>query len=69
MNLFVYILKPDDKYFLSVKVSVYRKQFKCNYLKIKIYFIHFSLHFQNLHKIWNTFKEKMSLRGYLFLNL
>ena len=26
-------------------------------------------HFQNVHKIWNTLKKKMSLRSYLFLKL
>ena len=66
LRLFVNILTPDDKYSLSVKAGVQRNQFKSNYVKIKKYFLNFFLHFQNLDKIWNTWKKKMSLRGYLF---
>ena len=64
--LFVNILTHDDKYSVSVKASVLRNQFKCSYLKIKKKKLKFSLHFQDLHKIWNTLKKKMSLLGYLF---
>ena len=66
LRLFVNILTPDDKYSLSVKAGVQRNQFKSNYVKIKKYFLNVFLHFQNLDKIWNTWKKKMSLRGYLF---
>ena len=38
LRLFVNILTLDEKYRLSVKASVSRNQFKCNYLKIKKYF-------------------------------
>ena len=31
-------------------------------------FFQFFLHFRKLHKIWNTLKQKMSLRGYFFWN-
>ena len=60
-RLFVNILTPDDKYCLSVKASVYPNKFKCNYLKIKKYYLSFSLHFQNLHQIWNTLKKRWVL--------
>ena len=68
-RLFVNILTTDDKYSLSVKASVERQQFKCNYLKIKKYVFNFFLHYRNLHKVWNALKEKMSLRGDSFLKL
>ena len=32
-------------------------------------FAQFFLRFRNLHKIWNTLKQKMTLKGYLFLKL
>ena len=35
LRLFVNILRSDEKYSLSVKASVYRDQFKSNYLKLK----------------------------------
>ena len=39
LRLFLNVLTPDDKYSLSVKASVWRNQFKYNYLKIKKYFL------------------------------
>ena len=69
LRLLVKSLAPDDKYSLSVKVSPQRNQFKCNYLQIAKYYLNFFLHFQNLHKIWNTLKQKMTLRGDFFLIL
>ena len=63
------MLTPNDKYSLSVKASVHRNQFKCNYLEIKKYLLNFALHFRNLDKIWNTFKKTMNLRGELILKL
>ena len=57
LRLFVKMLKPDDNYSLSVKASVERHQFKCNYVKIKEYFPSFLLHFRNLHKITITLKK------------
>ena len=69
LRLFVNILTPDDKYTLSVKASVSGNQFKCKYRQIEKYFLNLFLHFPNLHKILDTLKEKMNLRGYLFLKL
>ena len=66
---FVNILTADEKCSLSVKASVSRNQYKCNYLKIKKYFLNFFLHFNNPHKILNYLEKKISLRGYLFLKL
>ena len=66
LTLLVNILTPDDKYSLSVKAGVSRNQFKRYYLKIKIYLVNFFLHFQNLHKICNILKEKVSLRSHFF---
>ena len=51
LRRFVKILTPDEKYSLSVKMSVWRKQFKCIYVKMKTIFLNFFLNFQNLHKI------------------
>ena len=67
LRLFVNILATDSKYSFSVKTSVERNEFGCNDLQIKKNFLNFFLHFQNLHKIWNTLRKKMSVRGYLFL--
>ena len=69
LRLLVKSLTPEDKYSLSVKASPQHNHFKCNYLQIRKYFLNFFLHFQNLHKIWNTLKKKMSLRGDFFLIL
>ena len=66
LRLFLNILTPDDKYSLPAKASVYRKQFKCNYLKIKKNFLTFLLHFWNLHKILNTLKKRLPLDGITF---
>ena len=41
LRLFANIFTPDDKYSLSVKVSIQRDQFKCNYLKMKKIFQQF----------------------------
>ena len=69
LRLLVKSLTPDDKYSLSVKASPQHNYFKCNYLQIGKYFLNFFLHFQNLHKICNTLKKKMTLRGDFFLTL
>ena len=69
LRLFVNILTSVDNYSFSVKTSVQRNQFKRNYLPTKKYFFNFFLPFQNLHKIWNTLKQKIILRGYFFLKL
>ena len=58
LRLFVTILTTGGKYFLSVKASVYRNKFKCNYVEIKKYFLNFFLHFRNVHKFLNTLKER-----------
>ena len=67
-SLFVNMLAPDDKYSVSVKASVPRNQFKCNYLKIKKYFLNFSLHFWNLHEIWNTLRKRWASKVICFWN-
>ena len=41
LRLFDNILRPNEKYCLSVKASVSRNKFKCNHLKTKKYFINF----------------------------
>ena len=69
LRLFVNIFTPDEKYSLSVKASVERNQFKCDYLQIKKYVANFFQHLRNLRKDRNTLKKKMNLKGYLFLKL
>ena len=69
LRLFVNILAPDSKYSVSVKASVWWDEFGCTYRQIKNYFLNFLQHFRNFHQISNTFKQKMSLGGYLFLKL
>ena len=69
LKLFLNILTPDDKYSLSVKERVLHNQFKCNYFQIKKSILNFLLIFRNLNKSCNTLKNKMSLRGFLFLKL
>ena len=69
LRLFLTIVTPDNKYIFSVKASVYRNQFRCNYITTKKSFFNFFLHFQNLNIIWNSFKRKFSLRGDFFLKL
>ena len=69
LRLFVNMLTPNEKYSLSVKASVQRNQLKCNYLQIKKYFPNLLLHFQNVHKLWNTLKGMMSLIDDFFVNL
>ena len=54
LKLFVNILTPNEKYSLSVKASVSRNQFKCNYLEIEKYFLNFLLDIRNLHRILNA---------------
>ena len=67
--LFVKILTPSEKYSLSVKVSVYLNQFKCNYLQTKKCFLNFLLHFRNQHEIWNSLKNKMTFIADILLQL
>ena len=69
LRLFINILIPHDKYSLSVKVSGYCNQFKCNFLEIRKFFQNFFLHFRNLYEILHTLKQKIRLRGDLFLIL
>ena len=59
LRFFLTIVTPDNKYILSVKASVYRNQFRCNYLTTKKSFLNFFLHFQDLHKILNAFKKQV----------
>ena len=69
LRLFVNVLIPNDKYCVSVKASVQRNIFKCNFLEIQKYFLNSFLHFHSLHEILNTLKKEMSLRRDLFLKL
>ena len=69
LRLFINILTTDDKYSLSVKACVYCNQFKCNFLEIQKCFQNFFLHLRNLYEILNTLKQKISVRGDLFLIL
>ena len=59
LRLFLTIVTPYNMYILSVKASVYRNQFRCNYLTTKKSFLNFFLHFQDLHKILNAFKKQV----------
>ena len=69
LRLFVNILRSDEKYSLSVKASVYRDQFKSNYLKLKNIFQIFFLYFRILDKILNPSEKRRSLRDYWLLKL
>ena len=40
--------------------TISRNKFKRHYLKKKRLFVHFLLHFWNLHEIYNILKKKMS---------
>ena len=62
LRLFLTIVAPYNMYILSVKASVYRNQFRSNYLTTKKSFLNFFLHFQNLHKILKTFKKQVQLQ-------
>ena len=66
LGLFINILIPHDKYSLSVKVSGYCNQFKCNFLEIRKFFQNFFLHFRNLYEILHTLKQKIRLRVVFF---
>ena len=57
LPLCVNILTQDEKYSLSVKAIVWWNRFKCNYLETEKKILNFSLHFQNLHNVWNTLKK------------
>ena len=59
------LLKSARQNFLSNSLIIQKEN---QNLEIKKYFLNF-FHFQNVHKIWNTLKKKMSLRSYLFLKL
>ena len=41
--------------------TISRKKFKRHYLKNKRLFVHFLLHFWNVHEIYNILKKKMSI--------
>ena len=69
LRLFVNILTHDDMYSPSVKASASQNHFKWNYLEIVKYLLNFFLHFPNVHKILNSWKQKISLRGDFFLKL
>ena len=64
-RLFFNLLTPDDKRSPLVKTSVYRHQFKCNYIEIEKYLLNIFLRSPHLHKIANTLKKKMNLSGFL----
>ena len=68
LRLLVNILTPDDKYYFSVKTSVWTNRFKWNYLEIETYFSIF-FYISEICKNCEHFEENMSLRGDLFLTL
>ena len=41
--------------------TISRNKFKRHYLKNKRLFVHFLLHFWNVHEIYNILKKKMSI--------
>ena len=41
--------------------TISRNKFKRHYLKKKRLFVHFLLHFWNLHELYNILKKKMSI--------
>ena len=41
--------------------TISRNKFKRHYLKTKRLFVHFLLHFWNVHEIYNILKKKMSI--------
>ena len=41
--------------------TISRNKFKRHYLKNKMVFAHFLLHFWNVDEIWNILKKKMSI--------
>ena len=49
--------------------TISRNKFKRHYLKNKRLFVHFLLHFWNVHEIYNILKKKMSILAYLFQKL
>ena len=52
---------------LFVIQRIYRKQFKCNYIRNKNRFLNLFLHFWNLHQILNILsKKKMILIAHVF---
>ena len=67
-RLFANIWTPNDKYSVSVKARVWRHQCICNYLEIEKYFLNFFLNFWNLHKIFNTLKERWASEVIWFWN-
>ena len=70
LRLFVNILTLDEMYSLSLRKSECLMQTTQMQLsRNRKRFAQFFLHFQNVHKIFNTFEKKMSFRDYLFLKL
>ena len=69
LRLFLNTLTPANKNSLSVKVSVWRKQFKYNYLQKQKCFFNFFPHFWSLHQILNIFEKNMSLIADVFPKL
>ena len=41
--------------------TIWSNKFKRHYLKNKTLFVHFLLHFWNVHDIYNILKKKMSI--------
>ena len=58
LRLFVNLLTSNDKYSLSVKVSIKRKKFKRNYLINLKHFLDILLRYSDLHNISNIWKKK-----------
>ena len=49
--------------------TISRNKFKRHYLKNKRLFVHFLLHFWNVHEIYNILKKNMSILALLFQKL
>ena len=47
----------------------FRNQLKCDYLRNKIFFLIFLLHFGNVYQILNNLNKKMNLIAYVNLKL
>ena len=65
-RLLVNILTPDDKYYLSVKTSVFANQFNCNYIEIKKFFSSFFCISEICKKLWILWRKYEPQRWFVF---